>query len=105
MGLFGRGKITEEVEENSGLVTVSIRVNRKSRQERKVKLTIVEQDTEKEVFKAEFIDAESSSDYFAKNKAEVIARQYCRQNDYIIGDKVDNTTDSPVIETSSKRTR
>jgi len=105
MALFGKGKITENIPDNSGLVNVDIKITRKDRQERKVRITVVEQSTGKTVFKTDFSDKTSQSDYGTYVQAEEIVKLYCQRQDYIIADMFENMTDKPTVQTVEKRSR
>lgn len=105
MALFSKGKIQEDKQDNTGLVVVDVRVRRRDRQERKVKLTIVEQETGDTVGKMDFSDKRSQSDYGAYTRAVEIARLYCRNQDYVIADMLENMEDKPVVKTAEKRAR
>lgn len=102
--LFGKGEITEDKPDNTGLVTVDIRINQKDRSQRTVKTVVVEQDTGETVYKATYSDKQSQTDYGAYLKAEEATRLFCRNMDYIIADMIENT-EKPVVRTVSKRAR
>ena len=105
MVLFGKGKVVDDVPDNSGLVNVDIKIKRRDRSERRVRIVVVEQDTAQTVFKTDFSDKISQSDYGTYVQAEEIAKLYCQRQNYIIADMFENMTDKPIVQTVEKRSR
>ena len=106
MSFFGRkGKVVDDVPDNSGLVNIGIKIQRKDRSERRVRTVVVEKDTGETVFKTDFSDKRSQSDYGAYVKAEELAKLYCRNMDYVIADTIENGMDKPIVQTVEKRSR
>jgi len=101
----GKGKIVDDEPDNTGLVNVDIKISRKDRSERRVRIVVVEQDTGETVFKTDFADKRSQSDYGAYVKAEEIAKLYCQNMDYVIADTIENGMDKPIVQTAEKRSR
>lgn len=104
MGLFGKGKITEDLPDNSGLVTIDVKIKQLSRQELEVKITVVEQRSDRAVFNTTYKDT-VNKEYFARQRAEELVNMYCRSQNYIPADIIDNIKDVGTLRNTEKRSR
>lgn len=111
MGLFGKGKdkgrITEDQPEVDGRVIVDIRINPVNRFKTEVKTVIVEQQTGETVYRSKYVEKGSKTEYHAYVRAEQIAKQFCRNENYIPNIISNNLGDNGMtsVKTAEKRTR
>ncbi|WP_269409615.1 hypothetical protein [Lentibacillus daqui] len=111
MGLFGKGKdkgrITVDQPEMDGKVIVNIKIKPVDRFQTEVKTVIVEQQTGETVYRSKYVEKGSKTEYHAYVRAEQIAKQFCRNENYIPNIVSNNLEDDgmPKIKTTEKRSR
>ncbi|WP_428909053.1 hypothetical protein [Niallia sp. Krafla_26] len=104
MGLFGKLKESELVEEMTGLVRGRVEIKRLDRNTRSVKAYLVSCDTSKTIYKVEY-ETKAKTDFFAYNHAYEELKRVIKREDYILFDDVSTNAELPGIVTTSKRMR